>query len=300
MFNYRLSLATCFVAAIILSGCGLSAPKIHEIWDDADSTKQIEFGIKKRVYCDLKRGIQDINHKFGFGLNNRDTGRITKKQFIPDNWGVLVSLSLQVDEGTSINPGLSIREPLASGITRFPAGNVITPQSFSLGLGANVSSTATRTDKFDAYYTVGFLMKKDSDQSVCLEKNDPFLKNNEISSKSSPLIISYLGIEQWLADAMFTNSLLPSDNPAKAAKATDAVTYEIKFVLVSNGNINPTWQLVRFSANVGSLPLFSTGRSRTHSLIVTLGPPKGETSQTHFASQIGQSVAAANRALLLP
>lgn len=300
MFKSRPSLAIFLIMAIVLGGCGLSAPKIHEVWENDDSTKQIEFGIKKRIYCDLKRGIQNANRNSGFALEDRETGKISKKQFIPNNWGTLVSLSLQVDEGGAINPGLSVREPLASGITRFPSGSVVMPQSFSLGLGVNVSSTATRIDKFDSYYSVGFLMKEDSDQSVCLEKNDPFLLNNEIPSKNSPLIVSYLGIEQWISDAMFTNSLLPSDAPSKASKATDAITYEIKFVIVSNGNINPTWQLVRFAANIGSLPLVTAGRTRTHSLIITLGPPKGETSQTHFASQIGQSVAAANRALLQP
>lgn len=293
----RNATGAALVLSALLGGCGLSAPPIQELWDGEDGAKEIEFGIKRRVYCDLKRGLAKVNSdpSYRFGILDRNSGKITWKQLVPNDWGALVSLSLQVDENSSVNPGATVNEVLHSTVTRFPNGNVVTPQSFSLGFGGTLSATASRTDKFDAYYPVSHLMIPDSKDSICLSENDIFKGKG---SKSSPLIVSNLGIEKWIADAMFTNSLLPSVEPSGAAKTPDTITYEAKFVIVTNGSVNPVWKLVRFSGNTGSPPLFGAGRTRTHSLIITLGPRKGETGQTHFASQIGQSIAAGYRSSL--
>ncbi len=78
----------------------------------------------------------------------------------------------------------------------------------------------------------------------------------------------------------------------------DTVSLEIKFIIVSNGNVTPTWKLVRVSANTGSTPLVNVGRTRTHDLIITIGPPTQTTANTHLALQIGQSIGAANQAIL--
>jgi hypothetical protein len=78
--------------------------------------------------------------------------------------------------------------------------------------------------------------------------------------------------------------------------------------VVSSGNATPQWNLVRVSANTGS-PFFDMNRTRTHDLIITIGPGKVEMQQTpngqtvarvvptqgaqdaHLASQIGLAVA---------
>ena len=70
----------------------------------------------------------------------------------------------------------------------------------------------------------------------------------------------------------------------------DSVSQELKFIIVSNGNVQPTWKLVQVSANTGNTPFFSTGRTRTHDLIITIGPPTNRTANDFLASQIGQAV----------
>ncbi len=80
----------------------------------------------------------------------------------------------------------------------------------------------------------------------------------------------------------------------------DTISIEIKFVIVSSGNVTPTWKLLRVSANTGSTPLFGMGRTRTHDLIITIGPPTQSTAYTHLASQIGNAVGNANRATSNP
>ena len=155
-------------------------------------------------------------------------------------------------------------------------------------------------------------------------------------AKSSPLILSDLGITDWLIDAMVNNWSLYQERisspptPASlrkqresyrkqgfteaevtqimASKASggsgggsgngaksDTVSLEIKFIIVTSGNITPTWKLVRVSANTGSSPLFAAGRTRTHDLIITIGPKSTDTANTHLASQIGQAVSSGNQ-----
>jgi hypothetical protein len=70
----------------------------------------------------------------------------------------------------------------------------------------------------------------------------------------------------------------------------DSFSREIKFIIISNGNIQPTWKLIQVSANTGNTPFFSTGRTRTHDLLMTIGPPTPRTINDFLASQIGQAV----------
>ena len=72
--------------------------------------------------------------------------------------------------------------------------------------------------------------------------------------------------------------------------AQDLFSQEIKFIIVSSGNIQPTWKLIQVSANTGNTPFFSTGRTRTHDLIITSGPQRQRTANDFLATQIGQAV----------
>jgi hypothetical protein len=69
----------------------------------------------------------------------------------------------------------------------------------------------------------------------------------------------------------------------------DSFSEEIKFIIVSSGSITPTWKLIQLSANPNS-PFFGTSRTRTHDLIITIGPPTQRTQNDFLATQIGQAV----------
>jgi hypothetical protein len=132
---------------------------------------------------------------------------------------------------------------------------------------------------------------------------------------------SELGIKDWLVGAMLVNKLLPSSispdvlnsragGRAKSGSGSgrqegggggtrpDTVSYQTKFVIVSSGNLALTWKLLRLST--ATAPLLSGGRTRTHDLIITIGPPTVETSNRHIASEIGAAVSAASRVVNQP
>jgi hypothetical protein len=80
------------------------------------------------------------------------------------------------------------------------------------------------------------------------------------------------------------------DSASSGATGQDSFSREIKFIIISTGNITPTWKLIQVSANSGNAPFFSTGRTRTHDLLITIGPPTLRTVNDFLASQIGQAV----------
>jgi hypothetical protein len=354
MSSQRSRLLAIVFVSCGLAGCGMAVPNIKEAWDQdypGDPTSkpsptppiagagQIEFEIKKRIFCELASAVQTANH-----YNRTVTvGKEVVKSggLIPADWGAQTSLSLEVDESSALNPGVALNTPIIPGTHTFPGGVALpasqSAQSYSFGLGGTLSSTATRIDKFDAYYSVAKLLEPFGPNSKCNSakpENDAFVRIGVTPAQSSPLIVSDLGLTDWLVGAMFTNAQIPSvaqvprpTTPADlraerarlynqgyssaevtlimASKASpsagsaggatpkpDTVSIEIKFIIVSSGNVTPTWHLVRVSANTGTAPLFGVGRTRTHDLIITIGPPTLATADTHLASQIGSSVAA--------
>ncbi len=178
---------------------------------------------------------------------------------------------------------------------------------YSLGLGGTISSTATRVDKFNAYWSVAKLKepKKKGPSALCDGAPNIFVENSTPSS-SSLLIQSDLGLKDWLVGALKTEGSIYSDqmpssgtsgatnnggSGSKTAFEPSELSIEIKFIVVSTGNVTPTWKLVRVSANTGNSPLFSSGRTRTHDLLITFGPQKN--TSLHTAGQIGQAFSSA-------
>jgi hypothetical protein len=119
------------------------------------------------------------------------------------------------------------------------------------------------------------------------------------ASNCDLFIQSDLKLYDWLSAA-----ILPYDARVITYQnnntAQNAISHEVKFEIISNGNVSPQWKLVRVSGNTGSTPLFGVGRDRTQDLLITFGPtqkgPNGTNElataaqNLHSASQIGVAV----------
>ena len=231
MRNGRTRLLMILLASSALTGCGTMVPDIKEAWDtDIPATAttmpvpgagQIEFEIKKQIYCELRGAVNAANQ---YHQKTGDAGA-QLQTILPKDWGALVSLTLTVDEFSALNPGATFTDPMANAINTFGVVNKVpvttsTPQLFSLGAGGTLSSTATRTDKFDPYYTKELPRPLDNrdpyyDVSMCnpsKPENDPLVAKGNSPAKSSLLISSQLGLTQWLLGALFTNDAIPSSS----------------------------------------------------------------------------------------
>lgn len=245
------------VCLLWLSGCGTYVPHMQEFWEAKSIDYPLlsaggflEFNIKRKVYCDIAQAIQDNN------------------EILPKNWGVQVTLDLQVDETGSANASTSALIPLS------------VAESVSPNVGVTLSSESLREDQFGSYWDLSKL----GGQKTC-----------KASPGSSPLIGSDLGISQWLNDALLAtyviqSSSLGSDNEFKQ----DFISHHVRFVVKTAGNIGVDYKLVRFSS--GSGPFLSGDRTRTHDLLITFGPKIKKESlnialQAHADQQAGISVA---------
>jgi hypothetical protein len=119
--------------------------------------------------------------------------------------------------------------------------------------------------------------KKDIIAQPCVTKNI----NGSLFLESDLKILDWLTTLEQLQINQDADFSLP-DSFAKEGALSD----EVKFEIVSTGNVNPTWKLALVSANASST--FYTGsRDRTQDLIITLGAaPGGHLNQAGMNSAL--------------
>jgi hypothetical protein len=323
-------LTTVLSACVLLTGCGTTIPSLTEFWGGPDDSKRMVNAIVHQVRCELKQSFQDLAISQEVFLEklkrynakhhtNIKMGETLEAWLFNKNtpWAAQFTLNLQIEEKTSINPGVSSNIPMASAITAFPgeAGTntvpppktftpitATTPQLFSLGIGGTLSSDALRIEKLTFIYPVNDLLNNDIEYRPC-DPNRPVRYPN-----STPFIVqSDLKLSEWLqaavfptftregiygspsndadlaltdgtvqnfeeSDEFFEETIGAAANQSANANNSSVISHEIKFEIVTSGNITPTWKLVRVSANTGSSNLFNASRDRTNDLTITLAP----------------------------
>jgi hypothetical protein len=134
-----------------LVGCGILVPDIKEAWDrdyagdPASNTPpisgagQIQYEVKKRIYCGLAAAVQ-VAKRYNTENSTQNNGTVktsTTYGLIPDDWGAQVSVTLQVDESSALNPGVAFNTPILPSLYKFPNGVALpasqSAQSSSLG-----------------------------------------------------------------------------------------------------------------------------------------------------------------------
>jgi hypothetical protein len=131
-FNRRAAILAISMICFGLAECGVTVPDIKEVWDadkpaDANTpripgTAQIEFEVKKRIYCELVSAVKYVN---GFPVSSGPTPNNQKpfaKYPIPLDWVAQISLSFQVDESSALNPGITLNTILPNDIHTFAPG----------------------------------------------------------------------------------------------------------------------------------------------------------------------------------
>jgi hypothetical protein len=223
-----------FVCALglALTGCGLRVPEIQELGDRVEGQRLVQ-AILTNITCELRDAVSDLREALPQGT------------FI-DTWGVQTTLTLTHDETGAIAPGVLWTPPS-------PLSSV-----FSLGAGLNFSSAATRMNKINAYYLVSDLNKARCSEAA--RPNGPFLLQSDL--KLSEWLFTAVSAAMKNTINFKTTTLVVKEN---------VLQHEIKFAIITSGTLNPTWKLTRVTTNPSS-SLFSAGRTRTHDLLITLGP----------------------------
>ena len=277
-------------ASALLVGCGTYVPDIQEFWGTPTDATFMVNKVSAQVVCELRRAVQQVVRAQPVEFvqrpgeppppPRRDLG------WFVNTWAVQVTLNYVIIENSALTPGVALNSVFRSATTTFPRGpSITTPQSFSLGLGGTASSTATRNDKLNMFFTVNELLYGTPSIAKSCIPNQP--------ANADLFIQSDLKLYDWLSAALLPYGI-GVINYANNSTAQNAITHDVKFEIVSNGNINPQWKLVRISANT-SPTLLAAGRDRTQELIITFGPmQKGMLStaaaNSHQATEIGSAV----------
>jgi hypothetical protein len=255
------------------SGCGLYVPGIQEIPGDSKAGQDFVGAIVTNITCEAQDAFYDLYRDY-------------PKTFM-DGWGVQITLKLTVDEKGSLNPTVNWLPPS-------PVTNV-----FNLAAGGTLSSDASRLDTLNSYYLVSDLNKRRCPVEI---RGGPFILESDLKLK------------EWLYDVVLANGSGNvhferdvNNGPFKE----NVISHEVKFDIVSSGNLTPTWKLTRVQVNpTGNLLTLS--RERIQDLIITIGPadstyvrlangqvkkvyqgPSQQASEIHFSNLIGASVAQA-------
>ena len=243
------------LVAVFLAGCGTVVPDIQEFWGTReDATKKV-MAISGQVVCELRRAVQTVL------AEDRERPVIVRPDphappiqiqhldWFEQGWGVQVTLNLNIVESSGVAPGVSFTRNWGT-------------QSFTAGLGGSLSSTATRTDKLNMFFTVAELAQGYPSMGLpCVNKSP---------APASLFIESDLKLYDWLHAALLPNlsNLIPYQ---KSKAATNVIQHEVKFQIVSSGSATPAWKLVEFTANTAGTFL-SASRDRTQDLTITFGP----------------------------
>lgn len=306
--RYRRSATNIFLAVTTgcaLCGCGSFVPEIEEFWGAPVDVSVKVNAITAQVKCELREAVAYLHErdrllaKTKLLVKDKKTGKLsldTKLDWL-DNWSAQVTLTLNILESTALNPGLTLNTPLNNANTRYGTTTVVTPQSYSFGLGGTLSSAATRIDTITALYNLAEFSNAVPTDRTCIP---------ETHANGDLFIQSDLKLKQWLSEAvlpLYTTTIDKFPTKPISSVKNGFLSHEVKFQIVSNGNATPTWKLVHVSANAGNLPLFATSRDRTQDLQITMGPTQSDTSGTPtlspaalnaaLAAQIGLAVSSA-------
>ena len=195
------------------------------------------------IYCEVRDAVYYLYH----------SDYPHEQYAFLDNWGAQIDLTLTVNENSSVAPATQF----------FPIGQ---PKNwmFNWGVNANVNPSATRTDTVSYFYPISELKKY-----KC-----PWRPSGGM------LLESDLKFKEWLFDAVGLKitgeASLPAGGAASApsaasgsAKPTNVLTHTVTFVLTTSGGVTPQWVLR--NASFIHVPV-NSGRIRTNTMLVTLGP----------------------------
>jgi hypothetical protein len=267
----------------ILAACGTYVPEIQEVTGDPGQGQLLVQAIVQNVTCEIQNAVYDVINN---DKNDVSTGKIKERHTAwLDNWGVQSTLTLTVDENTSVTPTISwLPSSMAKAV-------------FSLAGGITVGADATRIAKVNGFYSVEKLQERRCAESS--RPGGPFIMQNNLK------------LEEWLYDNVQVSDSGELTFPAdpKGPLGQNVISQEVKFVVATNANITPGVKFKRVSLDpTGSL--LSGGRVRTDDLLITLGPtqtnaqgqtvPSDAAAAAHLSSQIGAAVSAAITNGLLP
>jgi hypothetical protein len=302
----KLGYIFALLASFELGGCGLTVPEMNILQSDGvapdpdrkpgdpyySTNGGFQAALVEHIRCSIGKGFARV----------RDAGISNASWLWSDGkngWGTTVSLTLQVEELSGLNPSASGSEQW--GIFH---GKFLTyPETSFLGLGGNLSAHSTRAENITFSYANAQLLANE------YSARTPGNPNGVDCSKgmNGIQIESDLKLDQFIWDkatvAVSENATSKVEVGGLKENPFGVFQNQLTFVASFGGNVTPTWHIEQVILNPSS-PFFNATRTKTDTLIITLGPLKNrqppvladEAQVQHTAAAIGAATAGANKA----
>jgi hypothetical protein len=280
-----------------LSGCGTYTPDIQEFWGTSGDTDDKLKLIVRQVECELRRAAQLAISSDLKLANDSSQGR--KLKFLED-WGADANFIFTVEEKSALTPSVGFNSLLPNVVAKFAGGlTTTTAQSYSTTIGAQLSSDGYRQDKVHVFFKLADLIGPEDKLGTYADIYARKCVTGE-NATGTVFLESDLKLYEWLRAV--TNLQYREEAhyeiPDSFATSSGVISHEVKFEIVSSGNVTPMWKLALVSANTGSSPLFMASRDRTQDLIITLGPQSNGQLKTPglnaaFASELAAAIRSA-------
>jgi hypothetical protein len=159
-YSAQFKMISMLVALGMLAGCGTYVPELQEFYEAPDAPRELVSAIVEQVQCEVQKAVlsvilEDMENAVAPEIVavEKATGKKPGRSLEwLDNWGVQATLTLTIDEKSSLNPGVAFNTPMIGSTTYFPGNTPKTPftvassQAYNLGLGGQFSTDATRKD----------------------------------------------------------------------------------------------------------------------------------------------------------
>ena len=232
------------IGGFLVGGCGLYVPDIQEN-PFASEKERSDFiqAIVKNVRCEVQDAVIRLY------ADNREIDPENRNLRWFDSWAVQISLTLTIDEKSSLNP-------VVNWLPLSPPSSV-----FNLNVGATGSAEAQRVDKIGSFFAVSEL----KDLQACPTEDryrGPFILESDLK------------LHDWLEAAMISidNATTPAPYNPSGPNKSNVLSHEVKFDVISTGTLTPGWKLATSTVNQTGTFLSAT-RDRTQDLTITFGPP---------------------------
>ncbi|MBB3461344.1 hypothetical protein [Rhizobium sp. BK377] len=221
-----------------LSSCfGLAIPAMHGIFEDTSDQTDKENTLVNLVKCQLKEGVVSVLNQYATTGPGKGYGAHWLER-----WAAKVTFTLTAKETGGLSPNFSYTNP---------------PEVFSLGVGVNSNTDATRTETTGVTWSVPDII---ADAAII-----PCRHFGPIQ------VYSNLDISEWLVRKAFLARVPGNIDRQKLNSPFNAFNYEATFVSSFSGGVNPSWSFTRRDVN-SNTTLLSISRVRTDAITITMGP----------------------------
>jgi hypothetical protein len=296
-------LARCFAVILpaAVAGCGLGVPEYDLLSTDMPAGSgqpspqgKIESDMVTHIRCEIGNALANI-------LDDPVLGPRVKWL---RTWGATATVKLTVDELETLTPGASFTKPFENTVTTFSkGGNVTFPQNFALGLGLSGTAHSTRLETITFTYSDNDLVRE-----VEIDRKKYGNTNTCDGIRDGLVVEGDLKIGEFLYDKATIAAQGEATNGDPNKPPFSTLSDDLTFVTAFGGSVNPTWKLVKVTANT-SPTLFNATRTHTNELLLTLGAINNKAStptevvlsnitiMVHNAALIGSATGSANQSV---